>query len=609
MLERNNVLAHAKVGHKLIRKIAPRATVTDSKCSAGGLYGKPAAGDVVDSASKTLITWDPTCLSSETKKIDIYIYAPSLRNATIPFLVWKELPVSQKQYEIKLQPKWWVDDVQQNANASFSLNIVPSGNQPWDSANPMGPTWTAEYIVPANGKIPADAKKDTSFKEKIVNVFSTNGSLNGTGKTAAIVCPIVLVVALLALLIRRLHIKRNNKTVDWAEQMDKRMSRISVDWTSGGDGSAGPIPGTRPASFLSRPSHDASNNIAGRGAGNRVPREMVDITPAFATEGEMREARPRGMSMYDEGNRSSRISFAGNTRGDRISKISFANSSEAHLRGAAGSRASASIPRVGQNGSRRSQMQTDSYYDPDAPAVPQLDQRFRASHDTRRESHFSDGLVYADDDDDEDEILMSPTQNDGPKPLGNGDVDQLRKSLDAKQSLKSSSHQSDGEDADNMLRNSMLKYPALSMMASGRDGSDGRDMFSSSSERPDSTILQGGYINHDHYNQAAQPRAALAPDHPDFAAPRGAATLAVNVQTGMAPPVNASSPDEALKRYASLRAANPSSPSMGTEQTMRSLYTPDALPGHRTQASVAGSSLNEDDVVGYNEMIDHGNSR
>ena len=37
------------------------------------------------------------------------------------------------------------------------------------------------------------------------------------------------------------------------------------------DGSAGPVPGTRPASYLSRPSRDmdAAGNFAGRGAGAR----------------------------------------------------------------------------------------------------------------------------------------------------------------------------------------------------------------------------------------------------------------------------------------------------------------------------------------------------
>ncbi|SPO41365.1 uncharacterized protein PSFLO_06847 [Pseudozyma flocculosa] len=601
MLEKksNNFLAHARVGHKkLVRRQAPAApSATD--CSAGGLYVSPAAGDVVDSSVKTLVTWNRACLASDVKNIDIYVYAPQLSNATTPFQRYTGVPVSQKDYKIKLEPRWWVNDVHQDKNASFSFNIVPAGNEPWDSANPMGPTWTAQYIVPANGKIPADAERDPSLKQKLVSAFVEDGKLNASGKTAAIVCPIIVVVCVVALLVRRLHIKRNNKTVDWAEQMDKRMSRISVDWQQGGDGSAGPIPGTRPASYMARVSHDVGGgNMAGRGAGNRVPREMSEVSPAFATEGEMREARPRGMSMYDEGNRSSRISFAGNTRGDRISKISFANSSEAHggLRGGLGGnagahRSSASLPRLGQNGNRRSQMQTESYYDPDAPAVPQLDERFRSSHDTRRESRFSDGLVYADDDEDDDEILMSPTQNDGPMPLGHGDVDRMRKSLDAGRSLGA---------------------PSSSSPSSSRPESDGRDMFGSNGARPDSSISDAGrYIDHAHYNGSGSSGPALAPDHPNFASSVARQpSPAVSSQTGMAPPVNFSSPDEAMKHYASLRAAAGSAAAETQAPTsMRSLYTPDALPGHRTQASVAGSSLNEDDVVGYNEMLDHGHSR
>ena len=566
---------------RVIKRQSASTIDNSAQCLAGGLYVSPASGQTVQVTNVTDIRWDQSCLDNTVSKIDIYVYSPSMPNQYLPIHVFQGIPKSQQLYETKLDPRWWGRDLAHNSSVPVSFNIVPSGNEPWDSSNPMGPTFNANYDVPNQG-----ASKAESFFGKLSNsvktAFLENGHLTPAGKTAAIVCPLVVLAVVLGLVIRRLHIKRFNKTVDWAEHMDKRMSRISVDWTSGGDGSAGPVPGTRPASYLSRPSRDLDANFAGRGAGARVPRQMEDITPAFASEDEMREAVPRGMSMYEEGNRTSRISFADNTRGDRISRISYANSSDAH------GRSSSHLPRVGQQGNARRSQLVDSYYDPDAPAVPPMDARYRPSQDARRSERFSDGLVYAEADemrrdDDDDEVLMSPTQNDGPRPLGANDVDRMRQSLDANRKLGGA------DDVDSSLRNSMLAYPALSMLQSGREGSDGHDMFDGANQQRgmSKSGSQDSYINHQHYNQAAA---------------RGG----VSAQTGMAPPSNFASPDEAMKHYASLRAGAASAMTDATVQSSRSLYTPDAA-NHRGHMSVAGSSLNEEEVVGYNEMIDHGN--
>ncbi|KAJ1026259.1 hypothetical protein NDA16_002346 [Ustilago loliicola] len=562
---------------RVIKRQSASTIDNSAKCLAGGLYVTPASGQEVQVTNITDIRWDQSCLDNTVSKIDIYVYSPSMPNQFLPIHVFQGIPKSQQLYETKLDPRWWGRDLSHNSSVPVSFNIVPAGNEPWDSGNPMGPTFTANYGVPNQG-----AQKAESFFGKLSNsvktAFLENGHLTPAGKTAAIVCPLVVFAVVMGLVIRRLHIKRHNKTVDWAEHMDKRMSRISVDWTSGGDGSAGPVPGTRPASFMSRPSRDMDGNFAGRGAGARLPRQMEDITPVYASEAEMREAMPRGLSMYEEGNRTSRISFADTIRGDRVSRISYANSSDAHGRN------SSHLARVGlQSNTRRSQL-VDSYYDPDAPAVPQLDARYRPSQDIRR-SQFSDGLVYAEADEmrhpeDDDEVLMSPTQNEGPRPLGANDVDRMRQSLDANRKLSSQD--------DDVNRNSMLAYPALSMVQSGREGSDGNDMFEQypNQARRVSNGSQDSYMDHQHYQHQ---------------------TGGVSAQTGMAPPSNFASPDAAMKHYASLRAgANSAMGESSTVQSSRSLYTPDAA-NHRGHQSVAGSSLNEEEVVGYNEMIDHGN--
>lgn len=570
---------------RIVKRQSTSTIDNSASCLAGGLYVQPAGGQQVQVTNVTDIRWDQSCLDNTVSKIDIYVYSPSMPNQYLPIHVFQGIPKSSGLYETKLDPRWWGRDLNHNSSVPVSFNIVPSGNEPWDSSNPMGPTFTADYSVPDQG-----ATKAESFFGKLSNsvktAFLENGHLTPAGKTAAIVCPLVVLAVVVGLVVRRLHIKRHNKTVDWAEHMDKRMSRISVDWTSGGDGSAGPVPGTRPASYLARPSRDMDGNFAGRGAGARVPRQIEDITPVFATEAEMREAMPRGLSMYEEGNRTSRISFADTTRGDRISRISYANSSEAHGRN------SSHLPRVGQSTTTRRSQLVDSYYDPDAPAVPRVDARYRASQDARRSSRFSDGLVYAEDDElrhpeDDDEVLMSPTQNEGPRPLGANDVDRMRQSLDANRKLAGDAGSS---------RNSMLAYPALSMVQSGREGSDGHDMFDGPNQaRRVSSGSQDSYINHQHYHHAGKAGAVA------HLAPAG-----VSAQTGMAPPSNFASPDEAMKHYASLRAGASSATAESTAQSSRSLYTPDAA-NHGGHMSVAGSSLNEEEVVGYNEMIDHGN--
>jgi len=597
--------------------------------------------------------------------------------------MFQGLPAGRGHYETKLHPYLWNVTASVSSSTPLSLNIVPHGNEPWDTANPTGPIWNAIYTAPVGGaSAPDDATPPTGGSFKIIDAFlSAAGGLTKGGMAAAIICPLVVVGVALGLWIRKLHINRNNKTVDWADHMDKRMSRISLDWNNGGDGSAGAVPGSRPASFYPRPSGTYTQGshptrmsmaggagMAGRGAMMNQNQENgfdgdlndgqhyddgeqwgEDPYGGMEDDGEMRERipRPRGPSMYDEGSRQSRISFAQSTTGDRISRISVAGqSSNDHAGGtarsigsaSAGHKNSASIPRVGQNGNawRRSAMTTESYYDPDAPAVPKLSGNYVNDNRTSRLSMaFTNADETQDAEEDLDDMGMSPTQHDGPAQLGRGEVDsKMRESFAENRAITPLD-----DDADREFRASVLKYPALSFMHDGKTGSEGQenDMFDSAVTSPQQESENGStnYINHGHYAGAH----ALSPDHParlaQLAANSGinqssmnlsstpASNLpSLNSQTGMAPPNGATSPDEALKQYAALRAAATSPTSMNAaasngqlgSNSMRTLYTPnststslnalDGSHGHKqNQLSVAGSSLNEDDVVGYNEMI------
>ncbi|PWN28572.1 hypothetical protein BDZ90DRAFT_231555 [Jaminaea rosea] len=515
-----------------------RKRADEVACASQALYTYPTASDVVDSSVNTIVKWDKTCLDSGTNKIDIYLYAPTSAKANLPIHAWVEVPADKGSYDIKLKPAWWNVTTTLSQQTPLSLNIVKSGNEPWDSSNPVGPTFQALYTAPAPGKDPPSDAVQSSETKKLIQAFIQGGQLTGAGKTAAIVCPIIVVVVALGIFIRKLHINRNNKTADWADHMDKRMSRISLDWTSGGDGSAGPVPGSRPASYynaqrpsgnFARPSANfaranadtrsvASTNFAGRGVGAaRAIHGIDNVEPDFVDEHEM-QARPRGQSMYDEGNRQSRISFANETAGDRVSRISFAPSSQQEHSFTRGHKNSASIPRVGQNGRQRS---VYSAADPDAPAVPAVDPSYR----------MRDSAAYADatqDYDDAEELADDDVG--GAHALGANDVQDRMRATSAMSN-----------------RESMADYPAVRML----NGEGGDEQMS----------------------------------------------------TGMAPPSNLTSPDDAMKQYAAIRSgsAQGTHNRTGSSTAMRTLYTPQPGLGHRTHGSVTGSSLNEDDVVGYRE--------
>ncbi|CAO1624932.1 unnamed protein product [Jaminaea pallidilutea] len=484
----------------------------EAQCASQALYSNPAAGQEVDSSVDTTIEWDQSCLETGVDKIDIYLYAPTSAKANLPIHAWTGVPATKGSYQVKLAPSWWNVTTDQTSHTPLSLNIVKAGNEPWDSANPFGPTFSALYTAPAAGSSPPeDAVQGSSTSTKLISAFYEGGSLTAGGKAAAIICPIIVVAVALGIFIRKLHINRNNKTADWADHMDKRMSRISMDWVSGGDGSAGPVPGSRPASYyqgnrpsgtFARPSAAfarangdrrsvASGNLAGRGVdAAKAIHGIDDMEPDFADEHEMHERRPRGESMYNDSNRQSRISFANETQGDRVSRISFgAPSSNDHSMGRAG------------RGRRENG---------DAPAVPAVDPSYR----------MRDSAAYADATQEEMEDDM-----DGARALGARDVD--------------------ARMSESNWKDSIADYPAVHMLDADGEGKE--------------NVAQG----------------------------------------------HAGTPDDAMRQYAAGRSGSSMGQHArtGSSTAMRTLYTPQPGLGHRTQGSLhtTGSSVNEDEVVGYRE--------
>ncbi|PWN21329.1 hypothetical protein BCV69DRAFT_166963 [Microstroma glucosiphilum] len=438
-----------------------------SACASQGLYVAPLASATVPSANKTILQWDESCLSEGTTKIDIYLYAPSSAKANLPIHAWTGIPASKGSYEVKLEPKWWNVTTSQSSTTQLSLNIVNSGNQPWDSANPFGPTWSVTYVGSSNP--PDDAVQGSSDSDSLISAFYEGGSLTAGGKAAAIVCPLIVFLVAMGVWIRKLHINRNNKTADWADHVDKRMSRISVDWVSGGDGSAGPVPGSRPASFYPRPSANfarggfdnrslggdtSASGIAGRGtAAARAMAGIDAMEPEFADEHEMFEQPPRGFSMYDgPDGQNRRISFADRTAGDRVSTISYGQDESFKK----GHNATSSLPRVGINGGGFARNAQHS-------KMSSVGNNFRlrdSSADVMGDDGPDDAYEGLDDGDDD---YMSPEQEQGAFPLDSRGVQD-------RMTQRQRGHQpTPSEAGDRALRESMMQYPAVTMMDSDHD--------------------------------------------------------------------------------------------------------------------------------------------
>ncbi|KAK0548115.1 hypothetical protein OC846_001073 [Tilletia horrida] len=577
------------VGDDLVK----RDQVNASACRAGALYVAPAAGAVVDSAQLLTIEWNKDCLTDQSN-IDIYVINPG---ATTPLAGYRNIPAGRGSYQIQLHPYWWGG----TAQTSLSINIVKSGNQVWDSPNPVGLPFTATYAVPGPGQpVPKYADPSDSKIDRVINYFYAGGGLTPGGKAAAIICPLVVVLCGLGVYIRKHHINRFNKTADWANKMDQRMSRISVDWDRGGDGSGGAVPGSRPASYFPRPSLQQNGypGLGGSQLGHRSrpsqgqpeEREMDEMVDDDIDPG-VRDAYGglAGLGAQSSlGHRdNNRISFAASTAADRRSRISFApESTEGHASGVNRHRASASLPRVGQNNWRRSlggsSAVRDSYADSEGiPEVPKISTNLKSS-------------PLAGNALDKDDFLMSPTQHEGPRTLGQADLDLIRPSFDS--SLSSVAGGSKPVGGGMMNRQTMDSTLSHGYFAGGANGGGGLGRLALAGEN-DSDAYSVSTGAHLAYTGRASPPPQL-PSLPQLGGSQ--------VQTGMAPPANTSSPDDAMRAYAAARTAGGNNLTAGPSG-MRNLFAAvmDDDSTHRASpsmgGSLGGSSLNEDDVVGYNE--------
>ncbi|PKI84733.1 hypothetical protein MVES1_000896 [Malassezia vespertilionis] len=150
------------------------------------MYLFPQSGDNVNQPNVTL-RWNPKCFSDKT--LNLYLYAPDQPQAVLPIHGWLGISSSEGAANVNLNPQWW----NKTANAKMNLQFVPSGSQPWETKYPVSRSWTAS--------VPEQAPNgfgSVGSSQYITNFGHTSGNLGSGELAAAIVVPVVVVLALVA---------------------------------------------------------------------------------------------------------------------------------------------------------------------------------------------------------------------------------------------------------------------------------------------------------------------------------------------------------------------------------------------------------------------------
>ena len=173
-----------------------------ASCRSEDIYVAPKAASSINSGSTTL-QWNTKCVTSGN--VDIYLYAQQQQAAVRPIHAWLGLPAGQGSANVQLLPEWWNG----TSKLPMNLQIVPSGGQAWETQYPMSKSFT---VLSASG-LPSGTENVTSPH---VTDYSGSGQI-GTGPlAAAIVVPIVVVLALFGATFVWLHkrkLKRHEQKV------------------------------------------------------------------------------------------------------------------------------------------------------------------------------------------------------------------------------------------------------------------------------------------------------------------------------------------------------------------------------------------------------------
>jgi hypothetical protein len=206
---------------------------------------------------------------------------------------------------------------------NLQFSIVPAGVAPFMSGMPAGPMFVATYTKPSSGQVPAAA--DTSITtSSIVDMdagLQQNQGLTPGKKAAAVLFPLLILIAGIYLYVRWQRKKAGAKTKRFSVAIDKRMSTISTDWKSV------TAAGANAAIRNSMAVH--GNRASAFSFGGIRPTSTFGEEPGDVGSSRQMSQLRTGVGLRDPsslGERVSRVSFADTaTSATRQSRVSFAN--------------------------------------------------------------------------------------------------------------------------------------------------------------------------------------------------------------------------------------------------------------------------------------------
>lgn len=313
--------------------VARQSTPTACNLAKGDLYTFPNSTSTIDGTVPLTFKWNTRCPGIATT-IDLYLYAPDTLGLIKQF---PGIPFSNGEFSIQLQPRWW----NSTTEARLQMAIMNSGGMSWATTGPPGPVFGVTY--------PESAMLTTTTEGGMVRTLTnsaaaTNGgdaifqnvsntqrpSISKGAIAAAVVVPIIVIAAIVAVAVRFWRQREAEKRRRWSQALS---STSNLDWEKGARA------GERTGSMFGpgRPSMSSYGHPRASMAASSVFGEnMAGAGAAGAgAAGTMRQTYMRNVSndALNPNPRQSRISFAESARperGDRRSRMSLGNDLRPH---------------------------------------------------------------------------------------------------------------------------------------------------------------------------------------------------------------------------------------------------------------------------------------
>lgn len=395
-----------RLGH-IVHSKHPKRASTD--CKHGGFYKAPTTQTTYTVSSTPLsVSWDSSCLSIPSDKVDIFLYSPSSTGDNPRVFKWQNVPYSPGSYDALLNPAWW----NSTSTVKLQFNILPAGDLPFQATLPAGPVFAVKYDNSTGIPHGSISGTSTDVAQSIDQAKAQQSS--NKGKIAAgVLLPLLAIAGAVLAWLWWSRKKGRKERKRWSEAVDKRMSTISADWKSiSHAGAQAAIRSSmaidaahRNSSFsfgqirpMSSASVYSTENTAGVGATN------AGYYPS-SESGEMTQIRSPGVGL-----RSS--SYSNVQAAQRVSRISFAEQASPRPRPSGESRRSAYERRSVAGQSR-------AFHQAYIPPVPSV---YGHSHT------LSMGTTHASVGHSDESEGMSPMQTQGPVALS---IEEIRSRMNA----------------------------------------------------------------------------------------------------------------------------------------------------------------------------------